>query len=87
MIEAPKTRVVVSKYFEGGEITPPFNSILFVNEGTSIIILNGLQLLPGQNYADNGTTDEQNYSLYRFRFVAPGVNRLIVVVKYLVNGL
>jgi hypothetical protein len=86
-MEAPKTRVQVSKYFQSGEITPPFNSILFVNEGTSTVILNGLQILPGQSYADNGTTNEENFTLYRYRFVAPGVNRLLVAVKYLVNGL
>lgn len=87
MVEKIKTRVSIAKYFEGGEISPPFNSILFANEGTSTIILNGLQILPGQNYIDNGFQDEMNFTVYRFRFVSPGVNRLIVVKKDIVNGI
>ena len=87
MVEKIKTRVSIAKYFDGGEISPPFNSILFANEGTTTIILNGLQILPGQNYIDNGFQDEMNFTVYRFRFVAPGVNRLIVVKKDIVNGI
>jgi hypothetical protein len=83
----PKTRTTISKYFQSGEITPPFNSILFRNEGTSSVIVNGLTLAPGEFYLDNGTMFENNYTLYSFRFVQPGVNRLIVAVKYLVNGI
>ena len=87
MQEKIKTRVVINKYFEAGEITPPFNSILFANEGTSDVILNGLTILPGQTYIDNGFQDEMNFTVYRFRFVAPGVNRLMVAKKEIVNGL
>jgi hypothetical protein len=87
MEEKIKTRVVVNKYFEAGEITPPFNSILFANEGTSDVILNGLTILPGQVYIDNGFQEEFNFTVYRFRFVAPGVNRLMVAKKEIVNGL
>jgi hypothetical protein len=87
MVERIKTRVVVNKYFEAGEITPPFNSILFANEGTTTVIVNGLTVLPGQNFIDNGFQEEFNYTVYRFRFVGPGVNRLIVAKKEVVNGL
>lgn len=83
----PETRTQISKYFRAGEITPPFNSILFRNEGTSSVIVNGLTLAPGEFFADNGTMMEENKTLYRFRFDGVGVNRLIVAVKYLVNGL
>jgi hypothetical protein len=86
-MEKQKTRTVIAKYFEAGEITPPFNSIMFVNEGTSDVILNGLLISPGANFRDNGTFDEFNYTIYRWRFAGVGVNRLIVTKKDIVNGL
>jgi hypothetical protein len=87
MNEKIKTRVVVSKYFEAGEVTPPFNSIMFKNEGTTTVILNGFQILPTEVYRDNGTYEEFNFTIYRWRFDGRGVNRLIVIKKDIVNGL
>jgi len=86
-MERFKTRTVVSKYFEAGEVTPPFNCIMFKNEGTTTVNLNGFLIQPNEVYRDNGFTDEFNFTIYRWRFSGRGINRLIVIKKEIVNGL
>jgi hypothetical protein len=76
-----KTKVKSAKYFEPGEIEPNFNAIYFENQGTTIVRLNGKTIVPGDNFSDNGFTNELNTTLYRFTFEGVGVNNLFVMVK------
>lgn len=79
-----RTKTLINRYFQPGEITPPFNSILFVNQGTTTVSIRGLILAPGASFADNGNFEENNDTLYRFDFTGVGVNSLLVVIKKIV---
>ena len=80
-----KTKTNISKYYKSGEITPPFNSIMLVNQGTTNVNLNGFIIAPGEVFIDSGTEGEINETLYKFSFEGVGVNRLIAFVKKFIN--
>jgi hypothetical protein len=57
------------------------NSVIFVNQGTSNVTVDGFLLTPNQSWNITGNQDEMNVKVYTFNFSGAGVNQLTVVLK------
>lgn len=57
------------------------NSVIFVNQGTSNVTVDGFLLTPNQSLNITGNVDEVNVKVYNFNFSGAGVNQLTVVLK------
>jgi hypothetical protein len=63
------------------ELRSDCNSLTVINTGTSIAILEGLQILPGEQYIAPGNEDELNETRYRLSFDNTGTNVVLVIRK------
>ena len=63
------------------ELRADCNSLTVINTGTSTAILEGLQILPGQQYYAPGNEDEKNTTRYRLSFDNTGTNVVLVIRK------
>jgi hypothetical protein len=57
------------------------NSIIFVNQGTSNVTVDGFLLTPNQSWNITGNENEINVKVYTFNFSGAGVNQLTVILK------
>jgi len=57
------------------------NSIIFVNQGTSNVTVDGFLLTPNQSWNITGNQDEINVKVYTFNFSGAGTNQLTVILK------
>lgn len=63
------------------ELRADCNSLTLVNTGTAIAILNGLQILPGDQYVILGNENEVNISRYRLSFTGVGTEEILCIRK------
>ena len=63
------------------ELRADCNSLTVINTGTSIAIIEGLEVLPGQQYYAPGNEDELNETRYRLSFNNTGTNVVLVIRK------
>jgi hypothetical protein len=63
------------------EIQSDCNSLTIVNTGTATAILNGLEILPGDQYIILGNEGEVNVSKYRLSFTGGGTEQVILIRK------
>lgn len=63
------------------ELRADCNSLTVINTGTSIAIIEGLEVLPGQQYYAPGNEDELNETRYRLSFDNTGTNVVLVIRK------
>ena len=63
------------------ELRADCNSLTVINTGTSIAIIEGLQVLPGEQYYAPGNEDELNETRYRLSFDNLGTNVVLVIRK------
>lgn len=63
------------------ELRSDCNSLTVINTGTSIAIIEGLQVLPGEQYYAPGNQDELNETRYRLSFDNLGTNVVLVIRK------
>lgn len=57
------------------------NSVIFVNQGTSNVTVDGFLLTPNQSWNITGNENEMNVKVYSFNFSGTGVNQLTVIFK------
>jgi hypothetical protein len=57
------------------------NSVIFVNQGTTNVTVDGFLLTPNQSLNITGNLNEINVKVYTFNFSGAGVNQLTVVLK------
>jgi len=57
------------------------NSVIFVNQGTSNVTVDGFLLTPNQSWNITGNENEINVKVYSFNFSGSGVNQLTVIFK------
>ena len=57
------------------------NSVIFVNQGTSNVTVDGFLLTPNQSWNITGNENEVNIKVYSFNFSGSGVNQLTVIFK------
>jgi hypothetical protein len=63
------------------ELRADCNSLTVVNTGTSVAIIDGLEIAPGQQYYAPGNEDEYNETRYRLSFDNTGTNIVLVIRK------
>lgn len=63
------------------ELRADCNTITVVNIGTSIAIIDGLQLLAGDQYVSDGNENELNTTKYRLSFDNSAINQVLVIRK------
>ena len=63
------------------ELRADCNSLTVINTGTSTAIIEGLEVLPGQQYYAPGNEDELNETRYRLSFDNTGTNVVLVIRK------
>ena len=63
------------------ELRADCNSLTVINTGTSTAIIEGLEILPGQQYFAPGNEDELNETRYRLSFDNLGTNVVLVIRK------
>jgi hypothetical protein len=63
------------------ELRSDCNSLTVVNTGTSIAIIEGLEIQPGEQYYAPGNEDELNETRYRLSFDNTGTNVVLVIRK------
>jgi hypothetical protein len=80
-----KTKTISQRFSKGGQTLPPYKSIIFKNQGTTNVVINGWILQPNESFADNGDDGEINETQYDFRFDPPNdplqTNDLQVKIK------
>ena len=76
------------KYYESfqlyntpSELQTNCNSFTMVNIGTATAIINGLEVLPGDQYVVLGNETEINISRYNLSFTGLGTNVVLVIRK------
>lgn len=57
------------------------NGVIFVNQGTSNVTIDGFTLTPNQSWNIQGNQDEILVKIYSFNFSGSGVNQLTVLFK------
>jgi len=57
------------------------NSVIFVNQGTTNVTVDGFLLTPNQSLNITGNQDEINVKIYTFNFSGSGTNQLTIVLK------
>ena len=68
-------------YNQPQEVRSDCNSLTVVNIGTAIAVINGLQILPTEQYIILGNENEYNVSRYRLAFSGAGTQEVIVIRK------
>ena len=63
------------------ELRADCNSLTVINTGTSTAIIEGLEILPGQQYYAPGNENELNETRYRLSFDNLGTNVVLVIRK------
>ena len=63
------------------ELRADCNSLTVINTGTSIAIIEGLEVLPGEQYYAPGNENELNETRYRLSFDNLGTNAVLVIRK------
>lgn len=63
------------------EIRSDCNSLTVINIGTATAILDGLQILPGNQYYSPGNEGEVNKTRYRLSFSGGGNEEVLVIRK------
>lgn len=63
------------------ELRSDCNSLTVINTGTSIAIIEGLEIQPGEQYYAPGNEDEINETRYRLSFDNTGTNVVLVIRK------
>jgi len=63
------------------ELRADCNSLTVVNTGTSVAIIEGLEVQPGAQYYAPGNEDELNETRYRLSFDNTGTNVVLVIRK------
>jgi hypothetical protein len=64
-----------------GQTDTNANSVIFVNQGTSNVTVDGFLLTPNQSWNITGNENEINVKVYSFNFSGTGTNQLTVVLK------
>lgn len=74
--------ITETKIFQqSGQTDTNANSVIFVNQGTSNVSVDGFLLTPNQSWNITGNRDEINVKVYSFTFSGAGVNQLTVILK------
>ena len=63
------------------ELRSDCNSLTVINTGTSVAIIEGLEVQPGEQYYAPGNEDELNETRYRLSFDNSGTNVVLVIRK------
>lgn len=63
------------------ELRADCNELVVVNLGTSVAIIEGLELANGDQYVSPGNEDEVNTTRYRLSFDNTGTNVVLVIRK------
>lgn len=63
------------------EVRSECNSITILNIGTATAIVNGIQILPGDQYVSLGNEGEVNMTRYRLSFTGVGTEEVLVIRK------
>ena len=74
--------ITETKIFQqSGQTDTNANSVIFVNQGTTNVSVDGFLLTPNQSWNITGNRDEINVKVYSFNFSGTGVNQLTVILK------
>lgn len=74
--------ITETKIFQAsGQTDTNANSVIFVNQGTSNVTVDGFLLTPNQSWNITGNQDEVNVKVYSFNFSGTGTNQLTVILK------
>jgi len=74
--------ITETKIFQqSGQTDTNANSVIFVNQGTSNVTVDGFLLTPNQSWNITGNRDEINVKVYSFNFSGTGINQLTVILK------
>lgn len=74
--------ITETKIFQqSGQTDTNANSVIFVNQGTSNVTVDGFLLTPNQSWNITGNRDEINVKIYSFNFSGTGTNQLTVILK------
>lgn len=74
--------ITETKIFQqSGQTDTNANSVIFVNQGTTNVSVDGFLLTPNQSWNITGNRDEINVKVYSFNFSGAGVNQLTVILK------
>ena len=74
--------ITETKIFQqSGQTDTNANSVIFVNQGTTNVSVDGFLLTPNQSWNITGNRDEINVKVYSFNFSGTGVNLLTVILK------
>lgn len=63
------------------ELRSDCNSLTVINTGTDTAILEGLQILPGNQYVIDGNVNEKNTTRYRLSFITTGGTEQVLVIR------
>jgi len=72
---------VFQLYNTPSEVRSDCNAITIINIGTSTAIINGVEILPGDQYVSTGNENEVNLSRYRLAFTGAGTQQCMVIRK------
>jgi len=74
--------ITETKIFQqSGQTDTNANSVIFVNQGTSNVTVDGFLLTPNQSWNITGNRDEINVKVYSFNFSGTGTNQLTLILK------
>lgn len=68
-------------FYDSSQTDTNANSVIFVNQGTSNVTVDGFLLTPNQSLNITGNQDEINVKIYTFNFSGSGTNQLTIVLK------
>ena len=63
------------------EVVSNCNQLTVLNTGTATAVLNGVNILPGDQYISPGNENELNLTRYRLAFSGIGTNEVLVIRK------
>jgi hypothetical protein len=63
------------------EIPSDCNSITIINTGTATAVINGVEVIPGDQYYSPGNESEFNVTRYRLSFTGLGTNQVFIIRK------
>ena len=77
-----------NSYTKGQDIKSDCNSLTFYNNGTNIVVVDGVQYMPGQQFPIPGNLGEIIRKNFNLQFVNIGGNNNVVVYRkiYINNG-
>jgi hypothetical protein len=68
-------------YTQGGQVDTNCNSILFINTGSDVVNVDGVNLQPTQSWSIDGNFDELNIKTYPFKFLTQTAPSLTAILK------